>query len=74
VLGRGELGRYVLPLLFLLDFFGCVGVFPKKTMRGFGVDVSLPQLVLHAERYPLISMEKLVLWDKPGTDPRFGSG
>jgi len=43
--------RYVLPLLFLLGLFGCVGVFPKETMREFDADVSLPQLMLHPERY-----------------------
>jgi hypothetical protein len=35
----------------LLRLFGCFDVFPKETRRGCDVDVSLPQLTLHPERY-----------------------
>ena len=45
------MGRYVLPLLFLLGFSGCAGVFSKEIMRECDVDISLPQLILHSERY-----------------------
>ena len=38
-------------LLFLLALLGCFAVFPKETLRECDVDVSLPQLTLHPERY-----------------------
>ena len=45
------MGRYVLPLLFLLGLSGCHGLFSKEVMRECDVDVSLPQLLLHSEMY-----------------------
>jgi outer membrane lipoprotein len=50
---RGRIRSWALcsSLLFLLGLFGCLGVFPKETMRGCDVDVSLPLLTLYPERY-----------------------
>ena len=45
------MGRYVLPLLFLLGLSGCAGVFSKEIIRECDVDVSLLQLMLNSEMY-----------------------
>jgi outer membrane lipoprotein len=49
--GKGRSRTLWYLLFFLFGLSGCFAVFPKETLRECDIEVSLPQLTLHPEKY-----------------------